>query len=271
MAHFPKPFFRTSLGLWYVQVRGKQINLGADRESAFRAYHDLMRTSPDQSPSPPSSGIAVVEVLDAFLDWCQKNKAYRTFEWYQEYLQSFIHSLGGEMVVTALKPLHVQQWLDAHPTWVTGRRGAIIAVQRAMNWAARIRHITDNPIRYMEKPAQGRREQIITASEHKRMLETTTDECFRDLLITCWEVGPRPQEVSSVQADYFDRPAGRWIFPIQESKGKKFQRVIYLTDTALEITERLCARWAQPTIVKCIVLEPSQLLCTSSFECVQKS
>ena len=38
MPHYPKPFFREARGLWYVQVDGKQINLGADREAAFRQY-----------------------------------------------------------------------------------------------------------------------------------------------------------------------------------------------------------------------------------------
>ena len=43
MPHFPKPFFRPSRGLWYVQIRGKQINLGPDQDAAFQRYHDLMR------------------------------------------------------------------------------------------------------------------------------------------------------------------------------------------------------------------------------------
>lgn len=39
MPHFPKPFFRQNRGLWYVQVRGKQHNLGPEssgRQLAFR-------------------------------------------------------------------------------------------------------------------------------------------------------------------------------------------------------------------------------------------
>ena len=41
MAHFPKPFFRKDRGLWYVQ-REKQINLGPDRDTAFRQYGELI-------------------------------------------------------------------------------------------------------------------------------------------------------------------------------------------------------------------------------------
>jgi hypothetical protein len=34
MPKFPKPFFRTARNAWFVQVAGKQINLGPDREAS---------------------------------------------------------------------------------------------------------------------------------------------------------------------------------------------------------------------------------------------
>jgi len=43
--HYPKPFFLAPRGLWYVQLDGHQINLGPDRDEAFRRYHDLMARS----------------------------------------------------------------------------------------------------------------------------------------------------------------------------------------------------------------------------------
>ena len=49
MAHFPKPFFRAARQLWYVQLNGKQINLGADKDAAFTEYHRLMQ---DRSKAP---------------------------------------------------------------------------------------------------------------------------------------------------------------------------------------------------------------------------
>lgn len=42
MPHFPKPFFRKSRSLWYVELDGKQVNLGPDREAAFKRYHQFM-------------------------------------------------------------------------------------------------------------------------------------------------------------------------------------------------------------------------------------
>ncbi len=250
MAHFPKPFFRQTRNLWYVQVQGKQINLGSDREQAFQRYHELMQTPLESSVSVTSNGILVVQVLDVFLEWCQKNKAPRTYDWYRDYLQSFVRSLDQHLTIDKLKPFHVLRWLDSHPSWATSRRGAIISIQRALNWAARMGYIDTNPVRYMEKPPQGRREQIISFIEYQQMLDATSEESFRDLLTTCWEVGPRPQEICTVQAEYYDQNSNRWIFPTQQSKGKKSQRVVYLTDTATAICERLCARWPKGAIYR---------------------
>ena len=58
MPHCPKPFFRAGRGLWYVQIGGKQFNLGADRASVFGTYHDLMkqRAGPTPIKTPGTSG-----------------------------------------------------------------------------------------------------------------------------------------------------------------------------------------------------------------------
>ena len=55
MAHFPKPFFRPARALWYVQIDGKQINLGSDKAAAFKAYHGLMQQRADAKPYAPTT------------------------------------------------------------------------------------------------------------------------------------------------------------------------------------------------------------------------
>ena len=122
MPHYPKPFFRALRGLWYVQIDGRQVNLGPDRDEAFRRYHELMarrsQTSRNRRPATPWS-----RVLDAFLDWCQKHRAPRTYDWYRDYLQSFARSIPRDLAVDRLKPIHVQQWVDAQPGWGTRQAG----------------------------------------------------------------------------------------------------------------------------------------------------
>ena len=58
MPHFPKPFFRASRSLWYVQVDGKQHNLGRDEKAAFEKYHDLMRQPNPEREAAPTALVA---------------------------------------------------------------------------------------------------------------------------------------------------------------------------------------------------------------------
>jgi hypothetical protein len=65
MAHHPRPWFRNSRRLWYVEIDGKQHNLGADRAQAFQRYHELMGRAPEQREVAADS---VSGVFDAFLE-----------------------------------------------------------------------------------------------------------------------------------------------------------------------------------------------------------
>jgi hypothetical protein len=91
MPKFPKPSFRTARNAWFVQVACKQINLGPDREAALRRYHELIGRS--KAALKPVASDTVLGVLDAFLEWCQKHKAGRTYDWYRGYLESFARTL----------------------------------------------------------------------------------------------------------------------------------------------------------------------------------
>src|SRR5262249_7360420 len=114
-----------------------------------------------------------------------------------------------------------QRWVDSHPGWKTGKRGAIVAVQRAFNWAAKMGLIESNPIRYVEKPRAGRRDVVITPGEYAWILAHVKDQEFRDLIVTCWETGCRPQEILAVERRHVDLEGARWVFPPDEAKGKR--------------------------------------------------
>jgi integrase len=238
-----EPFWRSERNCWYVQNGTTQVRLSPDKDEAWRLWHEFMARPPEQQEAAASSGpdAHAVSVLDAFLDWCQKHKAGRTYDWYLNYLESFARSLPSGLTVAKLKPFHVQQWIDGNPTWKTGQRGAIIAVQRAFNWAVRMGLIASNPVRSLEKPKAGRREHVISDEQFKLIISLIRDLEFRDLLTVCWETGCRPQEVLSVETSHVNAADGCWVFPVDESKGKERQRIVYLTNTALEITKRRMA------------------------------
>ena len=118
MPRFPKPWFRKDRSSWYVQLDGKQHNLGSDRELAFKRYHDLM-AQPRKRQVPSET---VPAVIDLFLDWCQKNRATRTYDWYQVRCQAFVDTIAPDLRVTDLRPHHLQTWVDAHSDWAPGNR-----------------------------------------------------------------------------------------------------------------------------------------------------
>ena len=82
LRRYPQPFWREFTSAWYVQVGKKQNRLSPDRDEAFRLCHELMGRGPEADPSPPAVSslrpVLVLEVLDWFLDWCERTNARRT-------------------------------------------------------------------------------------------------------------------------------------------------------------------------------------------------
>jgi integrase len=244
--HFPKPFFRPKKNRWYVQLGGKQLNLGPNRDEAFRRYHQVMgeRKQPILIVTP-SSDPTLLSILDGFLDWCLKHRERRTYDAYKERIQSFLDVMPEKTLPAKdLRPFHLQQWVDSHPAWNPGmKRGRLQSVQRALNWAVKQGRLDKSPVAYMEKPPPGKRENVIDFETYQRMLDLTGIDEFRDLITVCWETGCRPQEIWRVEKRHVDAAGKRWVFPTKEAKGKRTIRLVYLTDVALAITQRLALKY----------------------------
>lgn len=236
MPRFPKPWFRTERQAWFVQIGRRQINLGPDKAAALAQYHALM----SQPKRPHVAADGVLAVIDAFLDWCHKHRQPATYEWYRFRLQLFVRSIPPELKTSMLRPFHVQQWVDSFASLSSGsKRNYCRAVQRAMRWAEQQGYIDRSPIAHMEKPAAGKRDTVVAKEEFDKILAHTPDRAFRDLLIVTWETGCRPQESLIVEARHVDLANARWVFPPKEEKMGRVPRIVYLTDPALEITQRL--------------------------------
>jgi integrase len=239
MPHYPKPFFRESRKLWYVQLNGTQHNLGPNQEAAFKAYHKLMAKPPEKSIVNPDS-LAVL--IDRFLDFTKHHRAADTFEWYQSRLQRFLDRYPG-LTVPELKPFHVQEWIDGYPNLAKGsKRNLCRSIMRAMTWAEQQGIIEKSPIAHFKKPAGGKRERVISDAEWKDLLGLVPDDDFRGLLLVSWDSGCRPQESLIVEARHVDLLNSRLVFSISESK-TELPRVVYLTEQALRITKRLMERF----------------------------
>jgi integrase len=185
----------------------------------------------------------VLGVLDAFLEWVKQNAAERTFEWYRRHCREFARAIPPLLSVAELKPFHLTQVLNARANWSNStKHGFCRAVQRAFRWAEEQGLIDRSPLARFKKPRARRREVFISEEEFERVLGSFRNEEFRDMLVAAWETGARPQELVAVAARHVDLALGRWVFPIDESKGEAFPRVVYLNEKVLEISRKLIRR-----------------------------
>lgn len=244
MARRPKPWWWSQVGEWAVTIDGQRHRLGPDKDVAETKFHQLMS-------KPTVTADSVANIIDLFLDWTGKHRAIETFLWYKKHLQSFLDVLRPKtMTADRLRPHHVEAWVDVHHWGDSYTRGAMTAVARCFNWAEKKGHIDRNPIRgKLEKPAAGKRDRVLSPAEFKELLRHVSDE-FRDLLVISWETGCRPQESTKVEARHVDLPNGRWVFPVKESKGKREQRIVYLSKKALAITKRLMKEYPKGTLLR---------------------
>ena len=79
---------------WDVRIGKKQVRLSPHRDEVFRLYDELMNRNLGHVPITPAASLVassrlVVEILDAFLDWCCLNKAARSHEHDRENIQKF--------------------------------------------------------------------------------------------------------------------------------------------------------------------------------------
>jgi site-specific recombinase XerD len=107
------------------------VRLGPDKPDAFRKYHELMASD---APRVDMSE-TVVSLLNAYLNWCEKNRSEQTYTWYRHILSSFARSIGTRLRIDAIKPMHVTRWIE-NPEWNdTTRSHAVRAIKRVFNWA----------------------------------------------------------------------------------------------------------------------------------------
>jgi hypothetical protein len=139
MAHAPKPFFRTARNAWFVQLGKRQVKLcegpksPQTEQAAWTQFHRLMASSPatpKAGVASPAAGLSVAEVFEKYLDWCQRHRSPRTYEWARTHIQSFCDHLRVARTLPArdLRPFHLVEWVDSKPTWGPNhRRGGVVA------------------------------------------------------------------------------------------------------------------------------------------------
>ena len=176
--------------------------------------------------------------MTSFSTGCSATARPESYEAYRYRLQRFAERYP-DLSPARLKPHHVEKWADSYDIKQTTRRNYLRAVKRCMKWAKQQGYIDVNPVEALEIPAAESKEVFITHPEFERLLTFVRDGTFRDLIVTAWETGCRPQELLRVEARHVDLENQRWVFSKSEAKMKRLSRVVYLSDEAAAITRRL--------------------------------
>jgi integrase len=152
-----------------------------------------------------------------------------------------IHKGYGQIPVSRLLPLDVDQWLAAHPDWKGGKRTRIQAVKRSLNYGVEcglIPKSQGSPLRGYRVPRAIPRVTYLTPEQEKAMYLATNAE-FAKALKVCIRTGARPgAEFGKLTAKHVRDNGDRmeWFFPAKQNKtGKQTRkpRVIRITDSEI--------------------------------------
>ncbi|QDV73192.1 tyrosine-type recombinase/integrase [Botrimarina mediterranea] len=144
---------------------------------------------------------------------------------------SRIHDGYGRMLVTDLLPLHIDQWLNAHPSWGGGRRSRIQAVKRALNYAKDAGLVAANPIVGYSTPRAVGRVTDLSPEQEAALLKHANRPLALAIQV-CIRTGARPGCEFAALTRKHVRIAGdrmEWTFSKDESKTKKL-RVLRIRD-----------------------------------------
>ena len=234
MARQAKPWFWEQKQCWYVTINKKRTRLSKDKQAAFEKFYALKASEKQNANSA-----YLVTIMDQLLTWTQKNRSAGTYRFYHEHAQNFVDYLkANRLTAIECQDLTVALCEDYLEECSPGRRnGAVQTIKRVYNWALKRNLIAHNPIRALEKPAVGRRNNYITNTTFATMLNHAHAD-FCDLLQFCWETGCRPQEAWRLTASHVEKQFQRCRLPRELTKRKKSDRTIYCTDTAWAIVLR---------------------------------
>lgn len=235
-------------GWWCLNVtdngKRRRVRLAEGKKNhkaAMQRFHEFQAARAAGEPvrtRPALSGAAWL-VADSFLKHAEVNVSPKTYRGYSDFLNDFFDFHPGDLLVRELKVHHVTEWLDSHATWGSSTKsGAVGAVRRCFKWAFEQGIISAYPFPGMKAPRKAVRETVISPDEFARILERSKPD-LQDLLNFLWYTGARPQEARVIEPKHVDLENRRVILPPSQAKGKRFPRVIYLTDQGLAIVQRL--------------------------------
>jgi integrase len=244
----PKPYFKKSHKAWFANIgpNGRPVRLASQAEGEEKAneryYAKMAGRQPVDSDAP------VVDLLERFLDHHEKESAPATYQFYARPVRSFASFIGPKLRLASLRSPHVYDWIDTLPPASDNyRRNQIRAVKAAFKWAERRELIDRSPVRNVEMPPARPRDVYLMPEQWDALVSEVSKSrdggCLLDILTVMKETGCRPQEARRVEKRHLDGKT--WVFPADESKGKREPRVVLLTDRVFSMCQRLALKYPQ--------------------------
>lgn len=231
---------RSADGQWCMTEGTTKVPLGWDKDWAEREFHRRKAEAKELS----KTGLTLEGLADHFADFLEREREPRTVEAAKYFLNSFIAHAGNMTPVAQVKPSDITAWLAARSSWgATTKSNGVAVVKRLFNWAKKEGLISSNPIKEVERPRAGKREDFITADEAKTILDAVRSPASKDLLVALRETGCRPVEIYTLEADRVNIEAGTWrvLNKTRRATGETY-RTIYLNSAMIEMSRRLLAR-----------------------------
>jgi integrase len=235
-----EPWWRSQTQFWYVEINGKQVRLskqkdpeGGERKQpppdVENEWHRLAREG-------VPSDMRVADLIDLFIESINGTDQAQAKN---HYLTGFKASVGT-MKITALKPIHLTNFLKKFPAWSPSTiRTCVSRIHAAINYGVRQGLIERNPISstpgYQREGYFERRKGIIS-DEDRQIAEAASKPDFRSFLIALRETGARPAELRRVQIEKVNLANGTMNVPNKSARKTKVkERTIYLSEAMKDL------------------------------------
>lgn len=215
MAKQSKPWFRASVGAWYVWHGGKQVFLSRDERDAWKQFHLLM----SREGRAVRRDLTVFDAAELFLDHSKAIHSPGTHTAYRGQLQPVVDGLG-KIRLSELTAPRIERWLAtrSHRAPDT-RRNYVEALRAAIRYCKRAKlYDGPDPTDGAKVPPSGRRERVLSDAERQALWQVAGD-ALRDLLLVLSATGCRPHIAGALRASDIDFAAG---VAVVQSKGRPY-------------------------------------------------
>jgi integrase len=216
-----KPYYKKSHAAYYVNYDGRQIRLGRTEDEANAKFKEL---PPLQIK--PSNDLEIL--VQRFLAHYRKPT---TRKFYENHLKLLL-----KLPVTKANRLRAHHLTDILDRFEGNYKHNIAkAAKTCFKWLAEKGYIKHSPFTTVKMPPVISRGDEAYVPDAEQAVAKAQGDLF-DILTVIRETGCRPQEARRMEAKHLHDNC--IVFPKIDSKGNRRQRVVHLTNRALEILRR---------------------------------